>query len=191
VRREGSGPMDERSRQRALRVVIADDHPFYRAGLSRLLRRNGLDVAAEVFNGETAIQAAEETSPDVVIVDLNMPGTSGLEVARRLAERDPPVPVLMLSVSADEADVTDAILAGANGYVLKDRPAEEIIAAIRAAAAGQSPVSPRIAGMLVRRLREVSDPAEDDFRLGMRGHDSGLDCHAPPPRPATRMPRRW
>jgi DNA-binding NarL/FixJ family response regulator len=171
--------------------VIADDHPFYRAGLSRLLRRSGLDVVAEVFNGETAIRAAEETSPDVVIVDLNMPGTGGLEVARRLAERDPATPVLMLSVSADEADVTEAILAGASGYVLKDRPAEEIIAAIRAAAAGQSPVSPRIAGMLVRRLREVSDPAEEDPRMDLRGREHGLDRPPPAPRPATRLPRRW
>lgn len=183
--------MDEQTPQRTLRVVIADDHPFYRAGLSRLLRRAGLEVVAEVCNGETAIQAAVETAPDLVIVDLNMPGTSGLDVARRLAGREPRTPVLMLSVSADEADVTDAILAGANGYVLKDRPAEEIIAAIRAAAAGQSPVSPRIAGMLVRRLREVSDPTEEDFRLGMRGRDQRSGAHPAPHRPATRLPRRW
>jgi DNA-binding NarL/FixJ family response regulator len=136
-----------------LRVVVADDHPFYRRELARSLRASGIDVAAEAPNGEIAIRAVEETGPDVVIMDLNMPGMSGLEATRRLMERDPGTRVLVLSVSADEGDVTDAILAGAVGYVLKDRQVHEVIEAIQAAAAGEARISPQLAMPLLRRLR--------------------------------------
>src|SRR5918999_5098391 len=118
----------------SLRVVIADDHPFYRDGLVRLLRHSGIEVVAEVPNGEAAIRVVHETDPDVVVMDLNMPGVSGLEATRRLAEEAPETRVLVLSVSAEQGDLTEAILAGASGYVLKDGPVEEIVAGIRAAA---------------------------------------------------------
>ena len=166
--------------QPRLRVVIADDHPFYRAGLIRVLERNGFDVVAEVPNGEAAIRAVELSRPDVVVVDLNMPGTSGLATTRSLVTRVPSTPVMVLSVSSDESDVTDAILAGATGYMLKDRPHHEIVAGIRAAAAGQSPISPRIAAMLVRRLRE-NGTAEQP---GIRGTLSGVNGR-------WRGPTRW
>jgi DNA-binding NarL/FixJ family response regulator len=144
-----------------LRVVIADDHPFYRRGLARLLRRTGIDVVGEAANGGAAIRAAAETQPDLVIMDLNMPGLSGLEATRRLVERSPGSRVLMLSVSAQEADVSNAILAGANGYVLKDEPQEAIIAAIEATASGESMISPRIAAVLLRRIQASIDAGED------------------------------
>jgi DNA-binding NarL/FixJ family response regulator len=118
-----------------LRVVLADDHRRYREGLARLLRASGVDIVAEVPNGAAAIRAVLETAPDVALIDLNMPGVSGAEVARRLAERAPRSRVLMLSVSALEDDISDAMRAGATGYVLKDRPVEEVVEAIRAAAA--------------------------------------------------------
>jgi DNA-binding NarL/FixJ family response regulator len=148
--------------QRTLRVVIADDHPFYRASLSRLLSSTGFEVVAAVPNGNDAVQAALETVPDAVVIDLNMPGLSGLRATKQLTEELPAVPVLVLSVSAEEADVTDAILAGAAGYLLKDRPVEEIADAIRAAVAGQLPMSPPIGALLLRRLRETEDPDDDD-----------------------------
>jgi two-component system NarL family response regulator len=138
----------------ALRLVVADDHPFYRSGLVRMLTEAGLEVVAEVTNGQDAVRAAEEMAPDVVVMDLNMPGLSGLEATRQLTERVPASPVLMLTVSAEETDVFESLLAGANGYVLKDGPVEELIAAIKAVAAGQSLISPRIASMLMRRIRE-------------------------------------
>ena len=127
-----------------LRVVIADDHPPYRAGLARTLRENGIDVVAEVSNGEAAIHTVEETEPDVVVMDLNMPGLSGLEATRRLLDEAPSTVVLVLSVSAQGDDVTEAMEAGAHGYLLKDGPLEEVVAGIRAAAAGQTLISPRV-----------------------------------------------
>ena len=145
----------------SLRVVIADDHAFYRDGLARLLRESGIDVVAEVPNGEAAVQAVLELAPDVVVMDLNMPGMSGQEATRRLSQLAPASRVLILSVSAQEADVTEAVLAGAMGYVLKDGPIEEVLAGIRAAAAGQSLISPRIATLLMRRVREAAGAESD------------------------------
>lgn len=136
-----------------LRVVIADDHPFYRDGLEDLLTASGLEVLASVPTAEAAIQAVEELAPDVVVMDLNMPGMSGIDATLRLAEVAPSTHVLVLTVSAQEADVTDAIVAGASGYVLKEAPIEEVVAGIRAAAAGQSFISPRIATLLLRRVQ--------------------------------------
>jgi DNA-binding NarL/FixJ family response regulator len=145
----------------ALRVVIADDHPYYRKGLARLLEASGISVLADVPNGDAAIDAVQQTAPDVVVMDLNMPGLSGLDATRRLTELAPATRVLILSVSADEADVTDAILAGANGYVLKDGPVEEVVSGIRAAASGQSLISPRIATVLLQRLRDLATTGVD------------------------------
>jgi DNA-binding NarL/FixJ family response regulator len=139
---------------RILRVVVADDHPFYRQGLVKLLSRSGVEVVGQAANGPAAIELIERTAPDVAIVDLNMPGMSGVEVTRRLNERMPACRVLVVSVSAQEEDVTEAILAGASGYVLKDGPVDEVVAGIRAAAAGESLLSPRMAGTLLDRIRD-------------------------------------
>jgi DNA-binding NarL/FixJ family response regulator len=136
-----------------LRVVVADDHPFYRQGLARLLSQSGVEVVGQASNGPAAIELIERTAPDVAVVDLNMPGMSGVEVTRRLNERMPACRVLVVSVSAQEDDVTEAILAGASGYVLKDGPVEEVVAGIRAAAAGESLLSPRIAGTLLDQIK--------------------------------------
>jgi DNA-binding NarL/FixJ family response regulator len=156
----GARPHNGSARKRAapppgiLRVVVADDHPFYRQGLARLLSQSGVEVVGQASNGQTAIELVEQTAPDVAVIDLNMPGMSGVEVTRRLNERMPASRVLVVSVSAQEEDVTEAILAGASGYVLKDGPVEEVVAGIRAAAAGESLLSPRIAGTLLDRIRD-------------------------------------
>jgi two-component system nitrate/nitrite response regulator NarL len=138
------------------RVVLADDHPFYRQGLAKLLTESGVRVLAEAGNGWAALKAVEATEPDVVVLDLNMPGLSGAEVARRLTSQDPPYRVIVLSVSDSEADVTTALQAGARGYFLKDGPVEEVVAGIEAVSQGESLFSPRIGAMLLRRLREQS-----------------------------------
>jgi DNA-binding NarL/FixJ family response regulator len=145
----------------SLRVVIADDHPYYRQGLARLLRTNGIEVVAEAPDGEAAIRAARETAPDVVIMDLNMPGISGAEATRRLLELAPETRVIMLSVSAQDEDVTEAIRGGASGYMVKEAPVDQLIEGVRAAAAGQTHVSSRVATVLLRRVRDAI--FADDF----------------------------
>jgi two-component system NarL family response regulator len=151
-----------------LRVVVADDHPMYRQGLADLLTKSGIEVVAQAANGKAAIKAVEETAPDVVVMDLNMPGLSGVETTRLLAERIPASRVLVVSVSDEETDVTDAILAGASGYVLKDGPVEEVVAGIQAAASGESLISPRIASMLLRRIRDREEPGLPPVHLSAR-----------------------
>ncbi len=145
----------------SLRVVIADDHPYYREGLARMLRKNGIEVVGEASNGEAAIQAVNETAPDVVLMDLNMPRMSGVEATRRLRERATESRVIILSVSAEDEDVTDAIRGGASGYLVKEAPVDQVIEGIRAAAAGQTLVSSRVATVLLRRVRDAI--FADDF----------------------------
>jgi DNA-binding NarL/FixJ family response regulator len=144
-----------------MRVVIADDHTFYREGLARLLRKFGVDVVGEAADGEAAVRLVEETSPDVVLLDLRMPAVSGLDALRMLTEHSAATRVLVLSVSADELDVTDAIAAGASGYVLKDEPVEEVVAGIRAAASGGARISPGTATALLGRVRGAIEAGED------------------------------
>jgi DNA-binding NarL/FixJ family response regulator len=129
-----------------------------------MLRESGVDVLAEAGNGWAALKAVEETSPDVVVLDQNMPGMSGDEVAQRLTSFDPPYRVIVLSVSDDEADVMAALRAGASGYFLKDGPVEEVVAGIEAAARGESFFSPRIGAMLLRRMRRQR-PAPGDISV--------------------------
>jgi DNA-binding NarL/FixJ family response regulator len=144
-----------------MRVVIADDHTFYREGLARLLRKFGVDVVGEAADGEAAVRLVEETSPDVVLLDLRMPSVSGLDAIRILTEHSAATRVLVLSVSAEESDVTDAIAAGASGYVLKDEPVEEVMAGIRAAASGGARISPGTATALLGRVRGAIEAGED------------------------------
>jgi DNA-binding NarL/FixJ family response regulator len=144
-----------------MRVVIADDHAFYREGLIRLLGKFGIEVVGEAPDGEAAVRMVEQTSPDVVLLDLKMPGVSGLEATRRLTEHGAPSPVLVLSVSAEESDVTEALSAGASAYVLKDEPVEEVVAGIRAAASGGARLSPRTATALLVRVRGAIEAGED------------------------------
>jgi DNA-binding NarL/FixJ family response regulator len=149
-------------------VVIADDHPVYRQGLAKLLTASGIEVAAEAGNGWAALRAVAKERPDVAILDLGMPGLSGIEVTRRLTACSPPHRVMIVSISTEESDVDAALRAGASGYFLKDGPVEEVVAGIRAVAAGQSLFSPRIGAMLLRRMRERGRSAPEPVSLSAR-----------------------
>ena len=153
-----STPTDERQAEKALdvRVVVVDDHDLFRTGLRNLLEEQGVNVVGEAANGETAIRLASELAPDVVIMDLNMPGLTGVETTRKLAGVAPLARVVVLTISADDDDVMDAVMAGACGYLLKDSSIQDLIVGIRAAAAGESLISPQIAGKLLQRLRSQS-----------------------------------
>lgn len=144
-----------------LEVIVVDDHELFRGGLVGLLEERGIKVVAEIGRAADAIQQVPELMPDVVLMDLSMPGMSGIDATQRLAATAPLVRVLVLTVIADEQYVLDALLAGAFGYLLKDAPIDQIVDGIHAAARGESMISPRIASGLVRRLREpaTTEPA--------------------------------
>ena len=143
-----------------VRVVVVDDHDLFRTGLKTLLEEQGVDVVGEAPNGQTAIRLASELAPDVVVMDLNMPGLTGVETTRALAGIAPLTRVVVLTISADDEDVMDAVMAGACGYLLKDSSIQDLIVGIRAAAAGESLISPQIAAKLLRRLRSQSSNEE-------------------------------
>ncbi len=137
-----------------VRVLLVDDHALVRRGLRHVLAENGLEVVGEAGDGAAAVRLVLARLPQVVLMDLNMPGTSGIEATRQLAQHAPEVRVVVLTISASSADILAAITAGACGYLLKTAPPEEIEAAVRAAAAGQTVISPTIASTLVDHVRE-------------------------------------
>jgi len=139
-----------------VRVIVADDHDLFRRGLKDLLEDQGIQVVGEASNGEDALRLALHTIPDVVVMDLRLPRLSGLEVTKRLAEAAPLIGVLVLTISAEEEDVVEAVVAGARGYLTKDATVQEIAAGVRAAAAGESLVSARVAAFLLERIRRRS-----------------------------------
>jgi DNA-binding NarL/FixJ family response regulator len=151
---DGTKGLDE------LRVLVVDDHDLFRAGLRNLLEEQGVNVVGEAENGETAIRLTSDLAPDVVIMDLNMPGAGGVETTRRLSSLAPLSRVVVLTISADDDDVMNAVMAGACGYLLKDSSIQELIAGIRAASEGESLISPQIAAKVLQRLRAQSKDAD-------------------------------
>jgi len=132
-----------------LRVVIADDQPLMRAGFRAVLEATGsIEVVAEAGDGEGAIRAAEAHRPDVVLMDIRMPGTDGIEATRRL----PRDRVLILTTFGLDDYIVDALRAGASGFLTKDAPAADLVAAVRAIAAGDAVLSPAVTRRLLDRV---------------------------------------
>jgi len=138
------------------RVLLVDDHDLFRTGLRTLLEEQGVHVIGEASGGAEAVRFVRELSPDVVVMDLNMPGMSGTEATRQITSVAPLTRVLVLTISDQDADVMDAILAGACGYLLKDASIEELIRGIRSASVGESLISPHIASKVLQRVRASS-----------------------------------
>jgi DNA-binding NarL/FixJ family response regulator len=141
-------------------VMIVDGHQIFRDGVRSLLAENGILVCGEAADAAGAVALAADAHPDVALMDLDLHGASGVDATKRIRLVSPVTRVLVLTVSAQEQDVYEALRAGACGYLLKDSPPEEIVAGIRAAAAGHSLLSPQVAALLLERLRG-SLPATD------------------------------
>jgi len=139
--------------------MMVDDHELFRAGLVGLLQERGIEVVADVGMAREALALVSEKDPDVILMDLNMPGMSGIEAIQRLTATAPLKSVIVLTVMADEDSLMDALRAGACGYVLKDQSIDQIVEGVRAAARGESPISPRIAARLLRRVCAPSGTA--------------------------------
>jgi DNA-binding NarL/FixJ family response regulator len=135
------------------RVLLVDDHDLFRTGLVNLLTEQGVHVVGEAADGETALRLVRDLAPDVVVMDLNMPGISGVEATREIATIAPRTRVVVLSISVDDGDVANAVMAGACGYLLKDSSIQQLVAGIQAAAAGESLISPQIAAKVLQLLR--------------------------------------
>ncbi len=143
----------------ALRVVLADDHHFSREGLRGMLEAEGIVVVGEAANGAEAVRLTAELAPDVVVLDLRMPGGSVGETIAAIAATGHRARVAVLTVSAEEADVVEALAGGADSYLLKDTPAEQLVGGIRVTAAGSAVLSQQAKQTLVAGLVAARDAA--------------------------------
>jgi DNA-binding NarL/FixJ family response regulator len=161
-----SAPLPNLMTGNELKVLVVDDHELFRRGIIGLLEERGIQVAGEASLAADAIRQAPELGPAVVLMDLSMPGMSGVEATQCLTTAAPLARVLVLTMMTDDEHVMDALLAGACGYLLKDASIDQIVEGIQAAARGESVISPRIASRLVRRLREPQE-----IEPGLSGED--------------------
>ena len=169
-----------------LRVMLVDDHDLFRTGLRNLLEEQGVHVVAEAADGAAALNVVRELAPDVVVMDLNMPGMNGIEATREITRLAPLTRVLVLTISDQDTDVMDAIVAGACGYLMKDSSIHDLMHGIKAAAVGEALISPHIASKVLQRVRaasvdsgdgpiarpELSDRENEVLRLIANGKDN-------------------
>ena len=142
------------------RVLVADDHPLWLSALERDLAARGVDVVGTAADGPAAVRRTRATTPDVLVLDLNLPGMRGDEVCRALG--DLPTRVLILSASGEQQDVLAAIKAGATGYLVKSASSQEILDAVLATARGEAVFTPGLAGLVLGEFRRLrTDPAEE------------------------------
>ena len=144
-----------------IRVMIADDHDLYRRGMQVVVELDGTaQVVGEASNGADAVEVCQRVTPEVVLMDVRMPGVGGIEACRLIREAVPSARILMLTMSDDESDLFEAIKAGASGYLLKDLPGEEVADAIRRVHDGQAIIPPGMAATLLTEFTRLSQDPE-------------------------------
>lgn len=149
-----------------MRVMVVDDHPMWRDAVSRDLGDAGFEVVAAIGEGTQAVRIAAAVRPDVVVLDLQLPDVSGVDVTRGLLAAHPPARVLVLSASGEHRDVLDAVKAGASGYILKSASRGEFLDAVRRTAAGEPVFSAGLAGLVLGEFRRLAaSPVPDTPRL--------------------------
>ncbi len=153
---------DEATGAETLRVMVVDDHALFRRGLQMVLEGEpDLDLVGEASDGAEAVEKSQELMPDVILMDVRMPKRSGIEATTQIKDLLPHVKILMLTISDEEADLYDAIKAGASGYLLKEIPIEEVADAIRSVWAGQSRISPSMASKLLNEFAAMTKVSGD------------------------------
>jgi DNA-binding NarL/FixJ family response regulator len=139
-----------------IRLLVADDHALFREGLQALLSATpGIDVVGESATGEATITLAERVQPDIILMDINMPGMNGIEATRRILRANPTVGIIMVTMLEDDASLFSAMRAGARGYVLKGAHHEELLQTVRAVASGQVLFGPSTASRIMAFFQDV------------------------------------
>jgi DNA-binding NarL/FixJ family response regulator len=146
---------------RAARVLIADDQTLFRAGLGRLLNEDSrVEVVGQALDGQDAVKQAAKLKPDVVLMDLKMPGVDGIEATRQITETDPSVKVLILTTFETDSNVIQALKAGASGYVLKDSSPDAIVSSVVAVMSGERVMAGAVANRVLQMLTGATTPKE-------------------------------
>lgn len=149
-----------------IRLLLADDHRMLREGLRRSLTDEGFDVIGEASDGAEAVEMASNLKPDVVLMDVTMPDVDGVEATRRLSVSHPEIPVVMLTMHADESVIAEAMRAGASGYLVKDCSTDEIAQTLREAASPDTAMSSGLANAMLQEVRRIDpEPAEESDRI--------------------------
>lgn len=168
-----------------LRIALVDDHPLVRAGLAALLEDLlGAEIVGQGGDGAEALELVRRTRPDVLLMDLSMPGTGGIEATALVRSEHPELPIVVLTSSRDGDDLRSALRAGAGGFVVKDADPDEIAAAVRGAARGQLPIDPR----MTRVLLEAPPTASVAETHTKEQAAASAGAAAPPPAPAPAVP---
>jgi DNA-binding NarL/FixJ family response regulator len=141
----------------SITVVVADDHPMWRDAVARDLADAGFQVVGTAADGAAAVRRVKATTPDVLVLDLNLPGVHGVEVCAQLAAEQLPTKILILSVSGERQDVLDAVKAGASGYLVKSAAREEFLEAVRRTARGRAVFTPGLAGLVLGEFRRMQN----------------------------------
>jgi DNA-binding NarL/FixJ family response regulator len=142
----------------AIRVMVVDDHPIWRDAVERDLQAAGFDVVGVAANGDEALARFPAARPNVLVLDLQIPGPNGVEVTAAVLKQDPAARVLILSASGEQTDVLDAVKAGATGYLVKSASREDLLSAVRRVAAGDTVFTPGLAGLVLGEFRRMSEP---------------------------------
>ncbi len=154
--------MSQQASGQAIRVMVVDDHPMWRDAVERDLQEAGFDVVAVAADGHQALARFPAARPQVVVLDLQIPGPNGVEVTAQVLAHDPSARVLILSASGEQADVLAAVKAGATGYLVKSASRPELLDAVRRVAAGDTVFTPGLAGLVLGEFRRIADtPAEE------------------------------
>ena len=144
------------------RVMVVDDHPMWRDAVERDLAAAGHEVVAVAADGHQALARFSAVRPEVMVLDLQIPGPSGVEVTAQVLREDPSARVLILSASGEQTDVLEAVKAGATGYLVKSASREELLAAVRRVASGDTVFTPGLAGLVLGEFRRIADAPEAD-----------------------------
>lgn len=145
----------------SLRILVIDDHTLFRVGLQGLLEHRGIEVVAAVGDGQEGLALAEQLRPDVVLLDMRMPGMDGLGVLRHLRQTGLKMPIAMLTTSSNEQDLVEALRSGAQGYLIKDMEPDDLVVALRDIVAGKTVVAPDLAPVLAKVVQGESVKARD------------------------------
>lgn len=145
----------------SLRILVIDDHTLFRVGLQGLLAHRGIEVVGAVGEGQEGLELADRLRPDVVLLDMRMPGMDGLGVLRQLRQNGLKMPIAMLTTSSNEQDLVEALRSGAQGYLIKDMEPDDLVVALRDIVAGKTVVAPDLAPVLAKVVQGESVAARD------------------------------